>query len=85
LGEACTLKDRTNEINDTLLRMSGKKLSFLNGDEMVLLYGHALKHLSSNGVTKVTSDDVEATVRAIFSAGVTVQKQTKDGIQNPSS
>ncbi len=74
LNETFSIEKIITDINGVLLKMSDKELNFSKGDKTVLLYGHALKYLSSKGITNVTTDDIEEVITNLL-ANDTLSKQ----------
>ena len=67
--EAYSIDEATEGIRKTLEKMSKKELSFSKGDKTVLLYGHALKYLSSEGIVNATTDAIEQVINSLLSNG----------------
>ncbi|NLJ79100.1 MAG: hypothetical protein GX329_07035 [Tissierellia bacterium] len=67
--EACSIDEATEGIRRTLEKMSKKELSFSKGDRTVLLYGHALKYLSSKRIINTSTDGIEEVINSLLSNG----------------
>jgi putative DNA methylase len=67
LNETFSIEEVITDINGVLLKMSERELNFSKGDKTVLLYGHALKYLSSKGIRNVTTDDIEEVIANLLS------------------
>ena len=66
--EAYSIDEATEGIRKTLEKMS-KKTKFSKGDRTVLLCGHVLKYLSSEGIINATTDDIEQVINSLLSNG----------------